>query len=242
MDRKPNITYREEKLLQTIEISKAAFYEGEAAFSLSWWEFLTQQCGYIKKGWWVLQGTLLVLVLLLLQNMGSVDSVQRCLGVAAPLFVLLALPELWKNRNYNAMEVECTTFYSLRQIYAARMTLFAGMDLTLLSLFFCCLSFTSRLTVWDMLIQFVLPFNVTCCICFRYLYSMKTGSEVFSLLLCAVWTAIWVQIILYDAVYNAISVPLWCLMLILSFGYFGYTILQGQRKWEQTWEVNPLWN
>lgn len=242
MKRKSDISWDEEKLLQTIAISKAAFYESEAASSLSWPEFLMQQGRYIKKRWWMLQGALLVFLLYALQASESSYYTQRSLGVAAPLFVLLILPELWKNRNCGAMEVECTTFYSLRQIYAARMALFAGVDLLLLSLFFCGATFLARLTVWEMLVQFVLPLNVACCICFRCLYSRKTGSEVFSLLLCAVFTGLWVQVLLNDAVYDAVSVPLWSLMLAVSFGYLAYSILHGAKEWEHTWEVKAVWN
>lgn len=240
MDWKQTIPCKEEKIVKTIEASKAAFYEGEAEGRLSWPEFLMQQSRYLKKRWWVLQGGLLGFVLFLMHASESDYYIQRSLGVAAPLFVVLILPELWKNRSCGAMEVECTTFFSLRQIYAARMVLFAGVDLVLLSLFFCGASFV--VTFWEMLVQFVLPLNVACCICFRCLYSKKNGSEVFSLLLCAVGTGLWMQVLLHDAVYNAVSVPMWCLMLVLSFGYLAYCILRGSREWEQTWEVKAIWN
>lgn len=58
------------------------------------------------------------------------------MGTLAPLFVVLVLPELWKNRSSGALEIECTAYYSLRQIYAARMVLFGLVDLALLTLFF----------------------------------------------------------------------------------------------------------
>lgn len=242
MDWKQTIPCKEEKIVKTIEASKAAFYESEAEGRLSWLEFLMQQSRYLKKRWWALQGGLLGFVLFLMYASESDYYIQRSLGVAAPLFVVLILPELWKNRSCGAMEVECTTFFSLRQIYAARMALFAGVDLVLLSLFFCGASFVVRITFWEMLVQFVLPLNVACCICFRCLYSKKNGSEAFSLLLCAVGTGLWMQVLLHDAVYNAVSVPMWCLMLVLSFGYLAYCILHGSREWEQTWEVKAVWN
>lgn len=242
MDRKQDAACNEEKILQTIEAAKAAFYEGESETSLSRAEFLMQQSRYIKKRWWVLQGALLASLLWVLQAVESTYYIQRSLGVAAPMFVVLTLPELWKNRNCCATEVECTTYYSLRQIYAARLTLFAGVDLLLLSLFLWAVSFTTRLTLWQMLIQFVLPFNVACCICFHCLYSPKQGSEVFSLLLCAVFMALWMQVVLHDAVYQAISVPVWCALLSLSFVYLGCCILRGQRRWQLMYEVKPVWN
>ena len=237
-----NEPYSEEKLQKTIEISKRSFYEGEAESPLSRWEFLFQQGRYIKKYWWLLQGTLLMGLLWLLQNSVSDDYLRRCLGVGAPFFVILAMPELWKNRSCNAMEVESTTFYSLRQIYAARLTLFAGVDLLLLSLFFFGASFTGRVTVWGMLTHFLLPCCVTCCICFQCLYSARNNSEVFAILLCSLWTGLWEMIVLNDAVYQAISVPVWCAMLAGAIGYLVYSVHCGQREWRQVLEVRPLWN
>ena len=156
----------EEKIAQTVLLSKEAFYRSEAAAPLSRFDFLVQQSRYIGKRWWLLQGLLLALVLLLLTASETPMYLQKCLGVAAPLFAVLALPELWKNRSNGAMEVECAAYYSLRQIYAARLTLFMGMDLLLISLFLLGVSCLGKLTLWEMLISFVLPFNVSCCICF----------------------------------------------------------------------------
>lgn len=242
MNRKPEIHCEEEKIRQTIARSKEAFYECESALPLSHWEFLSLQSRYVKKRWWVLQGGLLTALLILLYLSESDFSIQRSLGVAAPAFVLLALPELWKNRSSSAMEVEGSTFYTLRQIYAARLTLFAGVDLTLLSLFFLGASYTGRITLWELMIQFLLPCNVTCCICFFCLYSAKHGSEGFSMLLSGIWTAAWELLLLNDSVYLTISSPLWCLLLALSIVFLGFSIWQGQRTWNRIWEVKPLWN
>lgn len=232
----------EEKIQEAIRLSKKAFAQNEAERTVSHGEFLFQQSRYIKKRWWLLQAFLLAALWWFLQTAESDYYIQRCLGIGAPLFVLLVFPELWKNRGCNAMEVECTTYYTLRKIYAARMVLFAGVDLVLLSLFFCAATMGTRLTAWDMLVQFLLPFNVTCCICFGSLYSRRNGSEAFSLLLCFVWAGIWVLIVLQESVYTAISTPMWCTLLLASFGYLGYTIHRGQENWRNTWEAKPLWN
>lgn len=237
-----DIPYREEHLVKTIEISKTAFYEAEARRSLSRWEFLAQQGRYIQKRWWLFQGALLAALLLLLWSWEGGVSLRRGLGVGGPFFVILALPELWKNRSCNAMEVESTTFYSLRQIYAARMTLFAGVDLLLVSLFFLGASFTGRLTLWEMMVHFLLPCCVTCGICFQCLYSARGIPEVFAIFLCALWTGLWVMVVTNDTVYQAISVPVWNLLLAGSVGYLLFCVRQGQREWRQIWEVRPLWN
>lgn len=233
---------REEAVAQTVRAAKAAFFKAEAQRPLTRWEFLLQQSRYIQKHWWLLQGALLILLWFLLQAADSQAYVQRSLGVAAPLFVLLALPELWKNRSCNAMEIEGAAFYSLRQIYAARFTLFAGADLLLLSLFFLGAQRTGIVSLWDLLVQFLLPCNVSCCICFSCLYSKRFSSETFSLVLCGVWTALWESLLLREPVYLAVSPVLWGALLAASFAFLGWSIFKGQRSWSKTWEVKPIWN
>ena len=160
-----DIPINEDKMMETIVVSQSAFLSGEAEQMVSLGEFLLLQSRLIQKRWWFLQGMLLACVCLFLCYMETDYLIRRTLGLAGPLFVILILPELWKNRNFDAMEVECTTYYTIRSIYAARLALFAGVDLLLLSAFFSVASVFAKITVWEMLIQFLLPFNVTCCIC-----------------------------------------------------------------------------
>ena len=236
-----DIPISEEKVIQTIAVSKASFLSEEAERSLSPREFLFMQSKLIQKRWWFLQGLLLAFVCLFLWHMETDYLIRRALGLAGPLFVILILPELWKNRNFDAMEVECTTYYTIRSIYAARLTLFAGVDLLLLSAFFAAASMVARISLWEMLIQFVLPFNVTCCICFRTLYAKRIRSEALAMLLCILWTGIWAMLIMSNAVYSVISVPVWITALAASVLGMCYTLCQGREKWQQILEVKPLW-
>ena len=236
-----DVPINEEKVKETIVASKASFLSGEAEQMVSPGEFLFLQSRLIQKRWWFLQGLLLAFVCLFLCHMETDYLIRRALGLAGPLFVILILPELWKNRNFDAMEVECTTYYTIRSIYAARLTLFAGVDLLLLSAFFAVASVFAKITVWEMLIQFVLPFNVTCCICFRTLYAKRIRSEALAMLLCILWTGIWAMLILSNAVYSVISVPMWIAALAASVLGICCTLCQGKEKWQQTLEVKPLW-
>lgn len=232
--------YDEEKLQKTIAISKRAFLEGEQERPVSRLEFLLEQSRYVKKTWWLLQGALLAAVCLLLADMEADYAIRRCLGLAGPLLAVLVLPELWKNHSADATEVECTTLYTLRSIYAARLTLFAGVDLLLLSVFFAGASVLTRVTVWEMLIQFLLPFNVTSVICLATLYSRKIQSETISMVLCLLWAAVWLLVMEQNEIYNAISAPLWVLALAASFCGLGWVILRGQRNLNL--EAKPVWN
>lgn len=236
-----DIPVSEEKVMETIAVSKAAFLSGEAEQMVSPGEFLFLQSRLIQKRWWLLQGLLLACVCLFLCHTETDYLIRRALGLAGPLFVILILPELWKNRNFDAMEVECTTYYTIRSIYAARLTLFAVVDLLLLSAFFAVASLMARITLWEMLVQFVLPFNVTCCICFRTLYAKRIRSEALAMLLCILWTGVWAMLIMSNAVYSMISVPIWIAALAASVLGICYTLCQGKEKWQQTLEVKPLW-
>ena len=236
-----DIPINEDKMMETIAVSKSAFLSGEAEQMVSQSEFLFLQSRLIQKRWWFLQGMLLACVCLFLCHMETDYLIRRALGLAGPLFVILILPELWKNRSFDAMEVECTTYYTIRSIYAARLVLFAGVDILLLSVFFAIASVFAKITVWEMLIQFVLPFNVTCCICFRTLYAKRIRSEALAMLLCILWTGVWAMLIMSNAVYSMISVPIWIAALAASVLGICYTLCQGKEKWQQTLEVKPLW-
>lgn len=220
--------------------SRRAYYECEAQRSLTKTEFLYQQSRYIHKRWWVLQGIILLLIWCIMKYSNSDYYVRTRMGIMAPLFVVLIMPELWKNRYTNAVEVECAAYFSLRQIYAARLILFALVDLLLLSVFGLTAVYTTQLSLRELMVQFFLPFNVTCCICFRTLYNKWFRSEILSMLLCMLWSAVWMLIVLKESIYNVISVPIWNILLIMSAVYLGYCIYRGQRTCDDMWETEVL--
>lgn len=233
---KNKVRYTEEKLQETIWKAKTAFAENQAEDFISRAEFLYQQSKYIHKRWWILQGVTLFLLWLLLQLTESTHSMQRCMGVAASLFAILLLPELWKNRNVNALEIESVSFYSLRQIYSARILAFAFVDCLLLGAFALPILMTGKMLVEELIIQFFLPFIVSCCICFRVLYSNRIGSEIFALFLCVVWCAVWIQIVLNEKIYELISLPVWNVMTSVAVFYLGYCVYKGQSGLLEIWE------
>lgn len=242
LKKKECVCWNESRLQETIRESKAAFYEGEVEYVLSKAEFLYWQGKYIRKRWWIMQGGVLLLLLRLFELSGLGFPVQRAMGVASSLFAVLLLPELWKNRNTNAMEIECSAYFSLRQIYAARIFLSALVDFLLLCLFSMTAVLTGKMPAEELIIQFFLPYLVTCCICFCTLYSKRAGSETFALLLCIVWCDVWTQFVLNERVYGAISKSVWFAMTAAAFLYLCYCIYRGQKNCKEMWEVKPLWN
>lgn len=231
-----------DSLQKALRKSMQAFCESEGADVLSGREFLFLQSRYISKHWWVLQGVVLATLWLLLELTRSGYYMQRYMGIAASLFGVLVLPEMWKSRSAGTMEIEGAAYYSLRQVYAARIFLFALVDFTL----FCVFSFAALLggavEMEVLLVQFLLPYVVTCCICFKTLYSRRIESEAFAFFLCIVWSLVWILLVLDERIYLAISLPAWLAMLAAAAAYLGYCIWRGQRNCMNLLEVNPLWN
>lgn len=222
--------YSNNSLQKTIEKSKIAFFKAEAETSLSPVEFLYQQSKYIHKRWWLLQAVVLFLLWSILNVTGSNAYLQRSAGTAAPLFTILILPELWKNRNSDAIEIECTAYYSLRQIYAARICLFAFIDFLLLFSFTIAVIITKKILFQDIIFPFFLSYIINCCICFHCFYNQRISSETFSIFLCTIWSYLWIQIMSYETLYSAISLPIWYCFFILALFYLFFCIYRGQKN------------
>ena len=82
------------------ESLQVAFYKQESENYLSSFEFLYQQGKYIHKRWWLLQAIVLLILWSILTTTENNDYLQKSIGAATPLFTILILPDLWKNRNF----------------------------------------------------------------------------------------------------------------------------------------------
>ena len=88
------------------------------------------------------------------------------------------------------------------------------------------------------LIQFILPMNVTCCICFRLLCSKEDDYVSSTLFSCLIWIAVWTLVVLKDSIYEHISTSIWCGMMILSVLYLCYSIWRVWKCSERYYESN----
>lgn len=238
--RKQHIDQRNVQRVKECAMQALLIQEKESR--LSYLEFLYQQSRYIRKRWWVLQAVILIFLWMILEYCNSGYYVQRCMGTAASFLAILLIPELWKNRSCGSMEIEGTSRYSLRQIYAARMVLFAFVDIILLSVFVIAATQTELLSAQAVLFHFLLPFNVTCCICFRTLCSLKFGSEQMALLFCFVWVAVWLLFGVNQPVYEVISMPVLGGLIMLSLIYMAYSARKAWMCCEKQWEGTVSWN
>jgi hypothetical protein len=217
---KENTTFssNEEHIQNTIKQSKLAFYSSEQNKKMYYHELIAAQFKWIQKKWWVLQFLSLILFWLTLPLVIESQYQHRSMGIAAALFVILAVPELWKNRTCQSMEIEGSCYFSLRQIYATRMILFGCADVLLIT-FFCGITVTTfPLAMGELLYQFLLPMTITACICFGILCSKHHYSEFTAVSLSTIGNVAWWLLTQNEMIYKSISIPIW-------FGLFGFTLV-----------------
>jgi len=228
----------EQRIEETIKKSIDVFCAVEQERLLNYWEFLWGQFKLIRKRWWMLQFLLLFALWISLPSLQSEQSTQRTMGIIASLFVILIIPELWKNQTYQSMEIEGTSYYSLRQIYAARMLLFGIVDIVLITLFCGLSSVVWNVTFSQLVVQFILPMVVTSCICFRILCSKYPFGETFAVMMCILWSVVWVLVVLNEMIYTLVAFPLWLTILGIALVFLVFTVYRTICCCNNYWEVN----
>lgn len=223
---KMTVKPQEEKIQETIYKSKKAFFAAEQKRLLSYHEFLWEQLKVIQKKWWILQLLLLLGLWTLLLSVQDDIYTKRSMGVIASLFVILIIPELWKNRSCQCMEIEAASYYSLRQVYAARMLLFGITDIFLVTIFCGTASAGLHFELTELMIQFLFPLCVTACICFGILCSKYAFSETVAIALCILWSGVWLFVILNEAIYARITLPIWYSLFGLAFAFLVFVIFR----------------
>lgn len=215
---------QEEKIQETISRSKNAFFMAEQEKMLSYHEFLWIQLKVIQKRWWVFQFLILVALWVALTSIQDEIYITRSMGVAASLFVILIIPELWKNRSCECMEIEASSYYSLKQVYAARMLLFGIIDIFFIILFLGTVSAGLHFELLELVVQFLFPLCVTACICFGILCSKCFFNEAVAIILCIIWSAVWLFIVLNESIYTIITIPIWLTLLGLAVLFLAFTV------------------
>ena len=176
--------------------------------------FLHEQFKFIRKRWWALQGGSLLLLWMLLADYGEGANADRVLGALSVI----------------------SSYYSLRQICSARILMFAAVDLTMITIFFAVSFSTLQISAYRIVIDFLVPFNISCCICFRLLYSKWQEMEYIAVFLSTACIFAWSLIVSSDFIYERISMPVWIGLLLLSFVYLIYCIWKSQCNCEINWE------
>lgn len=191
-----------------------------------------------KKRWWILQVLILFALWIALVSVDDGAYIQRSMGVVATLFVILVIPELWKNRSCSCLEIEAASYYSLKQVYAARMLLFGTTDLFFITLFLGTASAGLHFEFLELLIQFLFPLCVTACICFGILCSKYFFSETVAIILCILWSVVWLFIVLNESIYPVIAAPVWFALLGIAILYLTFTVYRILKSCDHYLEVS----
>ena len=233
-----NVPPKEENITNTIRKSKEAFYKKEQERMLNYFEFLWTQFCVIQKRWWLFQIILLTASVTILPSTQSEYYTNRGIGVTGVLFVVLIIPEIWKNKTYNSMEIEASSYYSLKQIYAARILLFGIVDIFLLTIFCGILHGNLHFTFAEILVQFLFPMTITACICFGILCNKYCRSEITSIVLCIIWSTIWLLITINQNIYEAAVMPIWLFLFGIAILFLAFTIYKTLQDCSKCLEVN----
>lgn len=119
---------REEKILETIQKSKEIMMEVQSEHTMSYGAFLFSQFRLIRKRWWMLQAALLIVTFFLMNYLDDSEYLMRTIGTSSVLFIVMIIPEFWRNKESDSLQIEATCLYSLRQIYSARVFLIGVAD------------------------------------------------------------------------------------------------------------------
>ena len=87
---------------QTVIASIEQFYLSERTHLLSHQDFLFFQLHLLKKRWLIIQTILMVSVYLFLKFSPETLYFSGALGIAACLFIIFMIPDLWRERNVRA--------------------------------------------------------------------------------------------------------------------------------------------
>lgn len=226
------------RIRRTVEASIESFLQSESEKVLPYHSFLYIQFKLIQKRWWVMQTGVLAVLWAVLLPAQDAPYVYRSLGLASTLFAILIIPELWKNRANHCMEIESSTYYSLRQVYSARMLLFGLTDILLITLFCCVAAVSLRISLTELLIQFLFPMTVTACICFGILGSSNQSNEAAALGLCILWSTLWWCALMDERLYSAIAVPVWMILLGMAVLLLVFAVYRSIRRCSDIWEGN----
>lgn len=206
--------YVRESAVQNVMEQCAGIMSRQDDRRASYFEFLYEQFKFIRKRWWALQGGSLLLLWMLLADYGEGANADRVLGALSVI----------------------SSYYSLRQICSARILMFAAVDLTMITIFFAVSFSTLQISAYRIVIDFLVPFNISCCICFRLLYSKWRELEYIAVFLSTACIFAWSLIVSSDFIYERISMPVWIGLLLLSFVYLIYCIWKSQCNCEINWE------
>lgn len=203
-------TIAECKQIMKIEKNRAVFHMG-------FMEFLADT--FHRDGLYLVGTQVMVLLVVCLIIRGLRD-IPNILPVLIPLFVLTALPSLFKARRYRMSELEAVTSLSNISLFLARLIIILLTDLFAFTVILVLEVFQikSVQNIFNMIIYVLVPY--TFCISILLFQMRKKGSIgyrgcILNIALCS--SFLWVTARFIPILYNVSSIGLWIVFLTAFF-------------------------
>ncbi len=215
-----------EKLEETIVLSKRILMEREKEKEAGMFEFIFGQMRFISKGTWAVKAVVFLgmfFALCGIRPRGG-KGAEQMMAVAASLLVLTAMPEIWKNIRYQALDVEGCTRFGLKKAYLARFLLLGMTDLCMATFFVLCTNRWLSSSFYQIALWLLVPYNSMLMVCLSIMAFGKRGSESMAEVGGALWMAAVFWLTGYWHIYEKVQLFMWGILLAASYVYLIFVI------------------
>lgn len=215
-----------EKLEETIVLSKRILMEREKEKEAGMLEFVFGQMRFISKGTWAVKAVVFLGMFFALYGIRprGGKGAEQMMAVAASLLVLTAMPEIWKNIRYQALDVEGCTRFGLKKAYLARFLLLGMTDLCMATFFVLCTNRWLSSSFYQIALWLLVPYNSMLMVCLSIMAWGKRGSESMAEAVGALWMAAVFWLTGYLQIYEKVQLFMWGILLLFSYVYIGFVI------------------
>lgn len=215
-----------EKLEETIALSKRVLMDREKEKEAGMPAFIFGQMRFISKGTWVIKAFVFLGLFFAVYVVcpGNGKGAEQMMALAASLLVLTAMPEIWKNIRYRALDVESCTRFGLKKAYLARFLLLGMADLLMATFFVLCTNRRISSSFYQIALWLLVPYNSMLSVCLSVMAFGKKGSESMAEACGALWMAVVFWLTGYWHIYEKVQLFMWGILLLLSYAYIIFVI------------------
>lgn len=215
-----------EKLEETVALSKRIVMDNEKEKEAGMLEFVFGQMRFISKGTWAVKAVVFAGMFIALYAIysGGAKVADQMIALAASLLVLTAMPEIWKNIRYQAMDVESCTRFGLKKAYLARFLLLGMTDLCVATVFVLCANKWLASSFYQIAVWLLVPYNSMLMVCLSVMAFGKRNSEQLAEAGGALWMAVVFWLTGYTNIYEKVQLFMWGILLGLSYVYLVFVI------------------
>lgn len=214
------------RLEETVALSKRIMMERGKEKKAGMLEFIFGQMRFIAKGTWAVKAIVFLgmfFALYVIRPQGGKGAEQMA-AVAASLLVLTAMPEIWKNIRYQAMDVESCTRFGLKKAYLARFLLLGMTDLCIATVFTLCTNRWLSSPFYQIAVWLLVPYNSMLMVCLSIMAWGKRTSEPMAEAGGALWMAAVFWLTGYLQIFEKVQLFIWGILLVFSYVYLGFVI------------------